>query len=209
MQVIRHPKNVDSDAKLLDLIDTLLELQANKKSYKESAVLGNHLLGRDWHYEGSNWIELNTKIQYVYDFREKHKGNPKLEFLLQILEKWHMLKGLLPQLKDLSTSVQELQQSIRKISKDMDLETPLESLSLEKWLNKIKSWSENWSRLDIHLQLPRACFFHPKSGQCWSRYRRRHLPLLGRRPNSGGHQVQPDAILDASQDSFAKEQGLP
>ncbi len=153
LQVIRHPKNVDSDAKLLDLIDTLLELQANKKSYKESAVLGNHLLGRDWHYEGSNWIELNTKIQYVYDFREKHKGNPKLEFLLQILEKWHMLKDLLPQLKDLSTSVQELQQSIRKISKDMDLETPLESLSLEKWLDKIKSWSENWSRLDIHLQL--------------------------------------------------------
>ena len=47
MQVIRKPKTVDSDAKRLDLIDTLLELQANKKTYKESAVLGNHLLGRD------------------------------------------------------------------------------------------------------------------------------------------------------------------
>ena len=35
----------------------------------------------------------------------------------------------------------------------MDLETPLESLSIEKWLNMIKSWSENWDHLDIHLQL--------------------------------------------------------
>lgn len=153
LQVIRKPKTVDSDAKLLDLIDTLLELQTNKKTYKESAVLGNHLLGRDWHFEGSNWVELNQKIQYVYEFREKHKDDPRLDLLLQLLEQWHNFKDLQPELSNLWNSVIELQSSIKQINRDMELETPLESLSIDKWLGKIQLWNDNWSHLDIHLQL--------------------------------------------------------
>ncbi|MBO6076212.1 MAG: hypothetical protein J6P15_03670 [Fibrobacter sp.] len=153
MQVIRKPKTVDSDAKLLDLIDTLLELQANKKTYKESAVLGNHLLGRDWHFEGSNWVELNQKIQYIYNFRDQHKDDPKLDLLLQLLEQWHNFKDLQPELSNLWNSVIDLQTSIKQINKDLDLETPLESLNIEKWLGQIQQWNDNWSHLDIHLQL--------------------------------------------------------
>ena len=153
LSVLRNPKSVDSDAKLLDLIDTLLELQLNKKAYKESAVLGNHLLGKDWHYERSNWVELNSKIQFIYDFRDKHKNDPKLDLLLQILEQWHLFKEMLPKFDGLYRSVLELQQSIKQINKAMELETPLESLSIEKWLDKIKSWNENWAHLDIHVQL--------------------------------------------------------
>lgn len=114
------------------MIDTLLELQVNKKSYKESAVLGNHLLGRDWHFEGSNWVELKEKIQYIYDFREKHQDDPKLDLLLQLLEQWHNLKDLQPAFSNLWNSVIELQTSIQQINKDMQLETPLESLSIDK-----------------------------------------------------------------------------
>ena len=164
MQVIRKPKLVDSDAKLLDLIDTLLELQANKKTYKESAVLGNHLLGRDWHFEGSNWVELNQKIQYIYSFREKHQDDPKLDLLLQLLEQWHNFKDLLPELSNLWNSVIELQTSIKQINKDMELETPLESLSIDKWLDQIQSWNDNWNHFDIHLQL--AAHFKKMEGYC-------------------------------------------
>ena len=153
LKVIRNPKLVDSDARLLDLIDTLIDLQANKKAYKESSVLGYHLLGRDWHYEASNWVELRNKIQFVYDFREKHKRNPKQELLLQLLEQWHKFKDLQPNLDNLCKSVTALQTIIKQINKDMDLETPLESLSIEKWLDRIMQWSENWDHLDIHLQL--------------------------------------------------------
>ena len=164
LQVIRKPKTVDSDAKLLDLIDTLLELQANKKSYKESAVLGNHLLGRDWHFEGSNWVELNQKIQYIYEFRDQHKDDPKLDLLLQLLEQWHNFKELQPELSNLWNSVIELQTSIKQINKDMQLETPLESLSIDKWLGQIQSWSDNWSHFDIHLQL--AAHFQKMESYC-------------------------------------------
>ena len=153
LKVLRNPKIVDSDAKLLDLIDTLLDLQTNKKAYKESSVLGYHLFGRDWHYEASNWIELKDKIDFVYNFREQHKKDPKLELLLQLLEQWHNFKDLQPQFDNLCKSVTALQATIKQINKDMDLETPLESLSIEKWLGKIMLWSENWDRLDIHLQL--------------------------------------------------------
>ena len=165
LSVLRNPKSVESDANLLDLIDTLLELQANKKAYKESAVLGNHLLGKDWHYERSNWVELNQKIQFIYEFRDNHKNDPKLELLLQILEQWHLFKEMLPQFDELYRSVLELQQSIKQINKAMNLETPLESLSIEKWLGKIKSWSENWDHLDIHVQLT-ALFKKMESYPC-------------------------------------------
>ncbi len=153
MKVIRNPKSVDSDLRLLDLIDTLLDLQENKRAYKETSVLGNHLLGKDWMYERSDWVELNRKIRYVYDFKDKIKNNPKMELLLQILEQWHLFKDLQPEIARFYQAVLDLEKSIKQISKDMGLETSLESLSIEKWLDTIRSWSENWENLDIHLQL--------------------------------------------------------
>ena len=155
LKVIRKPRAVSSDAELLDLIDTLLELQENKRAYKDTAVLGNHLLGKDWKYEKSNWFELNTKIKYLFNFRDKHESDPKLDFMLQILEHWHEFKPELPNFKKYAASVKVLQESIRKIAKDLDLETPLESLSIEKWVDKINSWNENWDNLDIHTRLTR------------------------------------------------------
>jgi len=153
LQVLRKPKEVQSDAQLIDLIDTLLELQDNKKAYKESAVLGNHLLGKDWLYERSNWIELDAKIKFLYEFRDQHKDDPRFDLLLQILEQWHLFKDLEPKIKDLSEAVKSLQASIRQITRAMNLEEPLESLSIENWLGTIKSWNQNWENLDTHLNL--------------------------------------------------------
>ena len=153
MKVIRNPKSIESDLQLLDLIDTLLDLQENKRAYKETSVLGNHLLGKDWLYERSDWVELDKKIKFIYDFREKNKHNPKLELLLQILEQWHIFQEVMPDLSKYNQAVLDLQKSIKQISRDMGLESPLESLSIEKWLDTIKSWSENWENLDIHLEL--------------------------------------------------------
>lgn len=153
LQVFKNPRSIANDAQLLEYIDALLDLQENKKAYKESAVLGNHLLGKDWLYEKSNWSILDEKIHYIYDFREKNKKNPKLELLLQVLEQWHLFKDIQPELAGLYETALELQKSIRQISKDMDLETSLECLDMYKWLDTIKQWSENWGNLDIHLQL--------------------------------------------------------
>lgn len=153
LSVLRHPKTVESDAQLLDLIDTLLELQANKKAYKESAMLGNHLFGDDWHFEGSNWIELKQKIDFIYKFRNTHKDSKNLELLLRILEQWHLFKGMFSQLSNLSKCIDKVLISIRHINKGLQLETPLESLCIEKWLDKIKLWSKNWENLDVHLQI--------------------------------------------------------
>lgn len=153
LKVIRNPKSVSSDNELLDLIDTLLELQENKRAYKDTSVLGNHLLGRDWQYEKSNWFELNTKIKYLFNFRDTHAGNANLDFLLQLLENWHKIKPLYPKFKDFANSVKTLQDAVRKIAKDLDLETPLESLSIEKWMGTVQLWNANWSNLDIHIEL--------------------------------------------------------
>ncbi|WP_295861436.1 hypothetical protein [uncultured Fibrobacter sp.] len=155
MKVLRHPKSVSSDAELLDLIDTLLELQENKRAYKDTAVLGNHLLGKDWKYEKSNWFDLNTKIKYLFNFRDKHESDPRLDFMLQILENWHNIKPELPKFKNYAASVKALQEIIHKIAQELDLENPLESLPIEKWVDKIQTWSENWDNLDTHTNLTR------------------------------------------------------
>ena len=152
LKVLKDPKSVTSDNQLLDLIDTLIELQENKRAYKDTSVLGNHLLGRDWLYERSNWFELNKKITYIYDFRETHKNDPRLDLLLQILEQWQLFKDTLPQMKDYAKIVKELQESTRKITKGLALETPLESLCIEKWLDEIQQWNANWGNLEIHIR---------------------------------------------------------
>jgi hypothetical protein len=153
MKVLKHPKEVSSDAHLLDLVDTLLELQENKRAYKDTAVLGNHLLGRDWLYEKSNWVSLNKKINYIYDFREKHEKSPQFNLMLTILEHWHQIKPLLPQFNEFDKAVQELLTDTRMLSKELALEIPLEGLDLDKCLEQINLWKENWSVLDTHLQL--------------------------------------------------------
>ena len=153
LKVLKDPKSVKDDNQLLDLIDTLIELQENKRAYKDTSVLGNHLLGRDWLYERSNWFELNKKITYIYDFREAHKNDPRLDLLLQILEQWQLFVDALPQMKDFAKVVKELQESTRKITKGLSLETPLESLCIEKWLDEIQLWNANWSNLETHIRI--------------------------------------------------------
>lgn len=153
LRVLKDPKSVSSDSQLLDLIDTLIELQENKRAYKDTSVLGNHLLGRDWLYERSNWVELNKKITYIYEFRETHKNDPRMDLLLQILEQWQLFKDALPQMKDYAKVVKDLQESTRKITRELSLETPLESLCIEKWLDEIQQWNANWGNLEIHVRI--------------------------------------------------------
>ena len=153
LKVLKHPKDVTSDAHLLDLIDTLIELQENKRAYKDTAVLGNHLLGKDWLYEKSNWVTLNKKITYLYTFRENFKDDPHFDLMLSMLAHWHQLKQLLPQFAEFDKNIQELLATTRFLTKELGLDVPLESLSLDKWLAKIKQWSSNWGNIDSHLQL--------------------------------------------------------
>ena len=153
LKVLKDPKSVTSDNQLLDLIDTLIELQENKRSYKDTSVLGNHLLGKDWLYERSNWFELNKKITYIYDFRESHKNDPRMDLLLQILEQWHLFKDALPQMKDYAKTVRELQEVTRKVTRSLSLEAPLESLCIEKWLDEIQQWNANWGNLKTHIRI--------------------------------------------------------
>ena len=153
LKVLKHPKDVDSDAQLLDLIDTLLELQDNKRAYKDTAVLGNHLLGKDWLYERSNWVNLNAKITYLYDFRDKFKDTPQFDLMLTILGHWHKIKTLLPQINDFAAAIQDLLSAARTLSKGLNLTTPLESFTFDKMLAQIATWRDNWNSIDSHMEL--------------------------------------------------------
>ncbi|WP_407443023.1 hypothetical protein [Fibrobacter sp.] len=157
LKLFKNPKSIKTDAELLDLVDTLIELQENKRAYKDTSVLGNHLLGRDWLFERSNWVELNAKITYLFDFREAHKRDPQLDLLLQILENWHDIRELQPQFKDFVKAIKNLSESIQFLSKELCIETPLESLSIDKWSDELQQWNDKWSLFDKHLTINGKC----------------------------------------------------
>lgn len=153
LKVLRNPKAVESDAQLLELIDTLLTFQENKKAYKDSAVLGNRLLGKDWLYERSNWDELDKKIKYIFEFRKKYKGTSKFEPMLRVLEQWHLFKDLQSDFQKYQKTIANLVTAVQNISKELQLKTSLEKISINQWVSKIQSWKDNWDYLDIHVQL--------------------------------------------------------
>ena len=153
LKVLKHPKEVSSDAHLLDLIDTLIELQENKRAYKDTAVLGNHLLGRDWLYEKSNWVNLNKKITYLYDFRDKFKNEQHFDLMLSLLGRWHEIKKFLPDFEKFDNTIQSLLSISRTLSQELKLSSPLEALPLDKWQSQINAWKENWSGIDSHIKL--------------------------------------------------------
>jgi len=153
LKVLKHPKDVLSDAHLLELIDTLVELQENKRAYKDTAVLGNHLLGQDWLYEKSNWWDLKKKINYLYDIREKFKKEPCFELLLSILGRWHEIKEFFPRFEEFDNTVKTLLSISKTLSRELDLSSSLDGLPFSKWIAQINSWQENWSTIDSHLHL--------------------------------------------------------
>lgn len=153
LSVFKNPQNIHFDTQLLEGIDNLIKLQENRRGYKDCTVLGNHLLGKDWLYEKSNWAFLTLKIRYFYDFKNKFKGNPQIKTLTRILEQWHLIKPVLKNRDNILSAIAELKRALENISATLDLEKPIESESIKSWSAKIPVWTEKWNSIDILLQL--------------------------------------------------------
>lgn len=151
--LFKNPKSIASDAALLEGVNNLVTLQENRRAYKDCAVLGNHLLGKDWLFEKSNWAILTLKIRYFLDFRIKFKAHPQFKMLVKILEQWHLVKPAFKELDRLTSGIAETKRILENISMTLELEAPLEKLPIKEWAVMISEWSTKWNKMDTHLQL--------------------------------------------------------
>lgn len=153
LTLFKNPKNYSTDAQILEGVDNLITLQENRRAYKSCAVIGNHLLGKDWLFEKSNWAFLTIKIRYFYDFKNKFKNHAQYKTLIKLLEQWHLIKPYFEKFESLLVSITELKRILENISITLELDTPLEKESIDKWANIIPTWSDKWNSLDVHMQL--------------------------------------------------------
>ena len=153
LSILKDPKSVASDEKLLELADKLIEIQEYRRKYKDSSVLASHLFGKDWKYEKTDWKDLADKIHHYYVFRARIKNSDNPDYLLQLLSKWHVFKAHAENLDNILSSIEELQKKLQDICKSFNLSESLDTQNVDLWIGKIDCWSKLWSEQDIYLQI--------------------------------------------------------
>ena len=153
LSLFKNPKIISSDEMLLDQVNELIEIQDYRHKYKDSSVLAMRLFGKDWRFEKTDWKELSNKIHSYYSFRSRNKDSDQFDYLVHILEQWHLFKSQANDLDSIQTNIEYLQKRLQTISKSLNLEESLELQNVDLWYKKIESWSKYWNDQDIYLQL--------------------------------------------------------
>ena len=152
LKTIKNPKLVTDDRHLLSLINPLIELQEHKKLYKNTSALANHLCGKDWKFEKTNWTNLSTKIHWLYAFRKKNQAKSNAALSFALLENYYQLQPVIPDaqtLKNLCVSSKDL---FNQLQEALGLPPSTESLSIATQMAKIKEWAEGFSFLSFFVQ---------------------------------------------------------
>lgn len=156
LKAIYNPREVKNDEQLLEYIDTFIEVQGYRKSFKDASALARNMLGKDWLAEETNWADLQAKMNFIYDFRDAHKNDPELDILLLLLEHWHELQEFQPNFKELTKAAEEMKGPVEAISRGLRITPPLENQPVENWIDEVQSWNENWDNLSNGAQLDAA-----------------------------------------------------
>ena len=153
LSVFKNPREINSDDKLVEKIDELIEIQEHRRKYKDSSVLATRLFGKDWKFEKTAWKDLASKIQHYYAFRARNKNYPKIDHLIHILEQWHLFKPFVSSQTVLQVCIKQLEQDLDTITKVLNLSEPLKSQDVDVWVNKISGWAKYWDKQDVYLEL--------------------------------------------------------
>lgn len=153
LALFKEPKSISSDEMLLDKINKLIDIQENRRKYRDSSVLALRLFGKDWKFEKTDWKELANKIQSYYSFRSRNKNDEQYDRLIHILEQWHLFKPFVSEFENIQKNIEFLEKVLQSISKSLSLNESLDTQNVDLWCNMIDSWSKHWKEQDVYLQL--------------------------------------------------------
>ena len=153
LSLFKNPKSITSDDMLVEKVDELIDIQENRRKYRDSSVLAMRLFGKDWKFEKTDWKDLANKICSYYAFRSRFKNDDQFDHLIHILEQWHLFKPFASEFDNIQTNLEFLQKVLQTISKSLNLSEPMDTQNVDQWFNKIDCWSKHWKEQDIYLQL--------------------------------------------------------
>ncbi len=153
LSLFKNPKSINSDDMLVEKIDSLIDIQENRRKYRDSSVLAMRLFGKDWKFEKTDWKDLANKICSYYAFRSRFKNDDQFDHLIHILEQWYLFKPFASEFDSIQTNLEFLQKVLQSISKSLNLSESMDTQNVDQWSNKIDCWSKHWKEQDIYLQL--------------------------------------------------------
>ena len=153
LSLFKDPQSINSDEMLLERVNELIDIQEHKRKYKDSSVLATRLFGKDWKFEKTNWKDLANKIQHFYAFRSRNKSSKQFDYLVHILEQWHLFKPFANDFDELQANIDTLKNTLDSICKSLNLAEPLSTQIVDLWVNKVLGWAKYWDEQDIYLEL--------------------------------------------------------
>jgi hypothetical protein len=152
-KVLKDPKSVNDDHHLLSLIDPLIELQEQRKLYKNTSALANHLCGKDWKFEKTNWTNFSTKIHWLYDFRKKVQGKENAALSFALLENYHQLQTEISDASGLKKLCASAKDIFGQLQNSLGFSPSEETLSIATQMNYIQKWMDGLTSLGTFVQI--------------------------------------------------------
>ena len=149
LHTLKTPKKIKSDKELLDITDKLIEIQEHKKLYKNTSVLANHLCGKDWKYEHTNWTALASKIRWFYSFREKVQNNKNAPLSYAILERYNELRNVITDAETLKKLCHSAAEDFADLKKELGFET-IEDPSVEAQADLVEKWERSQALIPLY-----------------------------------------------------------
>lgn len=153
LRTLKNPKSVKTDEELLELSKGLVRLQESKKLYMNSSVMALHLFGKDWQFEHTDWDSLESKIQWLFEFRKKLSKGEKANLSLAILSKYSSIKNRIPDASALSELCREAKSVFDEICQSFSFENIDEYSSVEEQAALLKKWLELFALLPNYIQI--------------------------------------------------------
>lgn len=153
LHTLKNPKSVKSDEELLALADKLAELQDDKKLYTNSSVMAGKLFGKDWDFEHTDWMILETKLDWLYRFREKNSKNGNSGLSFAILSKYSLIKDKVQDSEALQELCEKAAEDFDTLCEELRFSAKGDFESVEDRFSLLQKWDSAFPQIPLYVQI--------------------------------------------------------
>ena len=153
LRTLKDPKQGRNDADLLALTDKLIQLQDSKKLYTNTSALAGRLFGKDWQFEHTNWIVLDAKIRWFYNFRQKAEKSENASLAYAILSKYSQIKNQISDAQALRELCRQAQEDFDDLCREFQFQKADDFKSVTEQAELLQKWEAALPLLPIFTQI--------------------------------------------------------
>lgn len=153
LKTLKDPRLGKKDEDLLALTDKLIQLQDAKKLYTNTSALAGRLLGKDWLFEHTNWIVLDAKLRWFYNFRKKVEKSENASLSFAILSKYNQIKDQISDAAALRELCENARTDFEDLCRELDFSKIADYNSVTEQAELVKKWEDALPLLPIYTQI--------------------------------------------------------